>query len=154
MPPELKSPAREWQWGWVLAVVANLAVPLLFGLFFLSAGGILGMLAGVVTVWLTGHIAIARVPRVGRTLVYSSGLFALSQVLPVAQYAAGSAALELCAGGPHTNLPAATAFLVTVVTAAVLLGAALLSDLLARVCGPVVRPLGQFLAGHPNRPSP
>lgn len=114
-PVAIRSSGHDWQWGWALAVVANLPVPLLFGFAVVAHGGLFGMLAGVVAFWLVGAAAVAWAPRLRAVLVYGGALLALTQGLPVLQIVAGAVAVELFCTSPEP-MSELTEFLVTLVT--------------------------------------
>ncbi|MDY3557787.1 hypothetical protein R5W23_003052 [Gemmata sp. JC673] len=146
VPTSTRSPGSEWQWGWALVVLANLPIPFAFGLAVTAKGGFFGMLAGIVALWLAGAVTVARVPWIRRPLVSSAGVFSLSQTLPIAQFMAGGAALELCAQrvAPPPEMTEWMGFLVTVVTGGLLLATALAGGLFFRM-------LVAVFAGHPHR---
>ncbi|HEY1190545.1 MAG TPA: hypothetical protein VGE74_23125 [Gemmata sp.] len=134
----------EWQWGWALAVLANLPVPLGMGLIAVWKGSALGMFAGIVAFWLVGAAVIARVPLMRSPLVHGGLLFAVSQFVPVVQFFAGAAAMDLCAIESDSLPTDRDAFLVTVVTGGLLLTVALSGSLFFGV-------VGWLFAGHPHR---
>lgn len=154
-PVALRSSGHDWQWGWALAVVANLPVPLLFGFAVVAHGGLFGMLAGIVAFWLVGAAVVACVPRLRAVLVYGGAVLALTQVLPVLQIVAGVVAVELFDTTPEP-MSELTGFLVTLVTGGQLALVVLLCRVSCSVLGWLgaswlLRVLGQLGAGHPQR---
>jgi hypothetical protein len=137
------SHVREWQWGWLMVVLANVPVPLIFGCLVTANGGLFGMLEGVVVVWLCGHFVVARIGFVRCVLVPGGVLVALSQVIPVLQIGAGSFALQ-AARPVGRSMTEVEGFLVTLLTAGQLVVVAL-------VCGLGVRAMGLVIEGRIHR---
>lgn len=124
----------EWPWAWVVVLLLNLPVPLLLGFAVASQVSALGMLAGIVVVWLAGHFFVTRVREVRGTLLVGGVFVGISQVLPITQVVAGLAAIEVLTRRGQLESPA-DAFAVTLLTAALLAVVALVMGLVLRaVC--------------------
>jgi hypothetical protein len=127
------SPTREWQWGWGIVLLANLPMPLLFGLFVVSNSGQLGMLAGVAVVWFAGHLHVGRSAVLRGPLLLGGGCVALSQIFPLLHIGAGTLSVETL--GNDRELAPGLAFVATLLTAAQLLAVALVCGFFLRWAG-------------------
>src|SRR4051812_49255013 len=90
---EIKGPLL-WV-AWTLVLVLNLVVPLPLGLSYTGEGGRLGIGLGVFAWWVVGLAICVRRPNLGRLLLTGGKAIGISQLVPVAQVAAGFGALGL-----------------------------------------------------------
>jgi hypothetical protein len=135
---------RKWQWNWLVLFIANLPLPLALGIGVLHNGGFLGMLAALPLLWLCGHVAVERMPRLRGPLAVGGTLVALAQCAVVVHLCAGFVALWLVKQlGPESSdrLSEVQAFFATAFTAGQLLFAALLfGGAAAWLSGPAAPP--------------
>lgn len=119
---------RGWQWGWLALFAANLPLALAFGVAATHPSGLFGMLAALVLLWWSGHVAVARVPKLRGALAVGGTLVALAQCAVFLHAIAGGVALWLvrALGDEDGPLSEVQAFFATVFTAGQLVCVALL----------------------------
>lgn len=91
-PPDPKPPSRfDWTWAgyWTLVFLANLPVPAFLAIGILPSIGLLGLAAGLVVLYWVGLMVCGCRFRVGRSLVWGGIATAVSQFLPILQFACG-----------------------------------------------------------------
>ena len=124
--------AWNWHFAWAGVFSANLIVPLWLGWEITRNGGRVGMFIAIAVLLASSLLALSRRPELRKSVVAGGVFTALTQVLPLVQMAAGLLSLSVVdqccfeAGG----------FLVTILTAGLLLVAAL-------ACGVIIRATGR-----------
>lgn len=102
--------AWDWAGWWTLVFVANLPVPLIFGLWATSKAGVWGMVGALVVLYWIGFALCLFGFRVSRSLVCGALVLAVLQFVPLPQFLAGAAALKftetVCGRAPDRELPA------------------------------------------------
>jgi len=88
--------AWDWAGAWTGVFIANLTVPVLFGLMVVGPeGGALGLFGALAVPYWIGFILCGFRFRVGRSLVWGGGILAVSQVLPILQIVCGAFGLGM-----------------------------------------------------------
>lgn len=116
----------DWRWRWVLVLFVNLPLPLLFGLTFMQEGGTGGMCSALALVWLCGHVAAVRAPKLMGAVAWGGMVVAVTQLVFVLHVRVGSFALEAMGVDlAQSTISNAQAFGATLYTAAILMLVAL-----------------------------
>lgn len=92
------TPIKRLQIAWAAVFFANLIVPVTLGLLPTDPVGRWGMGTAIGGMLICGWLFCYAFPVLGRKLIAGSILTALSQVLPIAQFAAGIAGLAIASG--------------------------------------------------------
>ncbi len=80
---------------WVVVFVANLIVPLPFGLTCTEGIARMGMCAAIGLLWFLGYEAVRKIPRMGFVLNSGGSIVALSQIWPLLQFTSGFLSLSV-----------------------------------------------------------
>ena len=137
--------AWRWHFTWAGVFAANSVVPLWLGWYVTGHGGRVGMLAATAMTLATGLVVVPRWSGLRTTLVAGGAFTAITQVFPVVQLTAGVISLGVVDRlgfepeeglGNRSSLTEAGGFFAALLTAGVMLGAAL-------ACGVAIRATGR-----------
>jgi hypothetical protein len=113
-----------WAKSWTIVFVANLIVPLFFGLAETRYAGQFGMFCAVAVFWLLGLLASAWSDSVARVLLAGGSLVGFSQFVLVLHIYIGEAALHFWLGHDRWQMSEWDGFVVTALTGGALLAIA------------------------------
>jgi hypothetical protein len=92
---------------WAMVFFMNLITPVLLGIDVVKAGGLVGMIAGVVVLLLVSTGFVIMFPKMGKCLISGGTLMMISQLIPVLQMMSGLFALRIwqeLTGATESNL--------------------------------------------------
>ena len=133
--------------GWLTVFALNLILPGFLGWQTTENGGRLGMLVGAAVLLTVGLWICSRAAKLGFALIIGGIAVALSQVIGILQMLAGISAyacaealglVESMQAGPHIS-NAIGGFVITLITGALLMAAALVAGLMLRALRAVFR---------------
>jgi hypothetical protein len=92
-----RSATALWGWasGWTAVFAVNLIVPIMFGWNVTANAGRGGMFLAIGFLWAVGAIVSLRRNNLARSLIVGAGLFAFTQLFPIAQMFAGMIAVSV-----------------------------------------------------------
>ncbi len=133
--------------AWAAVLAANLPVPAGLGYLCTDEGGLVGMIVGIGLIWLLGHECWRRQPRLASVVIPGGWFVAGAQFFPILQFLAGTIALRAATLGTATQgdvppkaMGPLVAFTATLLTAGMLLTAAVLCGLFWRLFLYGIRP--------------